>query len=81
MNPGNDNFEIEVAGGKAKVQRHSISEQVIFRIIYPGKIPPLVLTHAIRENGTRFWTSIPEGRQREAEEIGKLIVEHFKSSP
>jgi len=78
MNPGDDNFEIEVAGGKAKVQRHSISEQMIFRVIFLVKIPPLVLTHATRENGNRFWTSIPKGRQSEAEEIGKLIAEHFK---
>jgi len=81
MNSGNDNFEIEVAGGKAKVQRHSISGQVIFRVIFPAKIPSIVLTRATRENGNRFWTSIPEGRQREAEEIGELIVEHFKSNP
>ncbi|HEY5463238.1 MAG TPA: hypothetical protein VIJ95_08275 [Hanamia sp.] len=81
MNPGNDNFEIEVASGKAKVQRHSISGQVIFRVIFPAKIPPLVLARATRENSNRFWTSIPEGRQLEAEEIGRLIAEHFNPKP
>ena len=81
MNPGNDNFEIDVAGGKAKVKRHDLSGAVIFRVIYPNKNPPLMLKRGTRENGNRFWTSIPEGRQREAEEIGELIAEHFKSKP
>ena len=81
MNPNNDHFEIQVAGDKAKVQRHDLSGTVVFRVIYPNKNTPLMLTRATRENGNRFWTSIPEGRYREAEEIGELIVEHFKSNP
>jgi hypothetical protein len=27
----------------------------------------------------KFWTSIPEGRQEEAEEVGKLIAAYIRS--
>jgi len=40
---------------------------------------PLVVTRALHSNAYRFWTSIPEGRQQEAEEVGALISEYFKS--
>ena len=61
------------------MQRHSISGQVIYRVLYLDNRPPLVLTRALHANAHFFWTSIPEGRQAEAEEVGTLIAEHIKS--
>ena len=61
------------------MQRHSIGAQVIFRVTFSNKKSPLVVTRAIHSNAYKFWTSIPEGRQKEAEEIGALIAEYFKS--
>ncbi|MBC7948521.1 MAG: hypothetical protein H7Y42_11610 [Chitinophagaceae bacterium] len=73
------NFEINLGESKASVQQHSVGGQVIFRVQFSNNRPPLVLHRAVNANESRFWTSIPEGRQREAEEIGKLISAHFKS--
>ncbi|HXS55658.1 MAG TPA: hypothetical protein VN726_06015 [Hanamia sp.] len=78
MNEAVNNFEISYREEKIKVQRHSIGSQTIFRIVFSNKTP-LVITRATHENAYRFWTSIPEGRQREAEEIGKLIEEFYKT--
>jgi hypothetical protein len=71
-------FELSYNDEKIKVQRHSIGSQTIFRIIFSNSRAPLVITRAMHENAYRFWTSIPEGRQREAEEVGILIEEYYK---
>lgn len=71
-------FELFYKNEKIQVQRHSIGSQTIFRIVFSNSRTPLVITSATHENAYRFWTSIPEGRQREAEEIGKLIEEFYK---
>lgn len=72
-------FELDFKDGKIKVQRHSISGQVIYRVLFSDKRNPLVLTRASNDNALRFWTSIPEGRQKEAEEIRPLIAEYIKA--
>jgi hypothetical protein len=74
-----DKFQLEFNGEKIDVRRHYIGAQVIFRIMFENKKPPLVVTRAQHANAHKFWTSIPEGRQKEAEEIGALISEYFKS--
>lgn len=79
MERSQDNFELDYKGGKIKVSRHSIGNQVIFKIIFPDNRRPLVVTRAKHADAYKFWTSIPEGRLREAQEIGPLIVEYFKS--
>ena len=73
------NFELNFKDGTIRVQRHSIGAQVIFRVTFSNKRTPLVVTRALHANAYRFWTSIPEGRQDEAEEVGALISEYFKS--
>lgn len=78
MESNNDKFELYYKNDKIEVQRHSIGIQTVFRISFRDKRPPLVIIRALHANAYRFWTSIPEGRQREAEEIGTLIVQHYK---
>jgi hypothetical protein len=73
-----DVFELDYKDGNIKIQRHSLSGQVIYRIFFSDKRPPLVVHRALNDNAARFWTSIPEGRQLEAEEIGPLIGEYLK---
>ena len=72
-------FELEYKGEKIQVHRLSIGAQVVFRILFSDKIAPLVITRAKNPNASKFWTSIPEGRQKEAEEVGALISEYFNS--
>ena len=61
------------------VQRLSIGGQTLFKVNFPDNSKPLIVTRALHANAYRFWTSIPEGRQKEAEEVGALISEYFKS--
>jgi hypothetical protein len=72
-------FELDYRNGHIKVQRITIGAQVIFRVQFPDRRSPLVLTRAEHANANRFWTSVPEGRQPEAEEIGPLIANHLLS--
>lgn len=78
MERDTNSFELTYKEQTIKVQRHSISGTTVFRISFPGSRQPLVITEADHENANNFWTSIPEGRQKEAEEIGSLIAEFYK---
>ena len=78
INP--DIFELDFKDDKIRVQRHFVSNQTIYRIVFSDKRSPLVITRALTENAAHWWTSLPEGRQREAEEIGPLIADYIKSN-
>jgi hypothetical protein len=78
MNQNENSFELHFKGGNIQVQRHQIERQTIYRIAFSDKRPPLVLTRATGTDTGKHWTSIPEGRLNEAEEIGPLIQEHIK---
>jgi hypothetical protein len=56
--------------GKRKVR----GTEVYYVSSSPAK-KPLVITRALKSGGKEFWTSIPQGMQREAEEIGAIIDE------
>ena len=79
MNEGQSVFDLDYEGDKIKIQRHSVGNQVIYRVVFPDKRIPLILTRALKESADRFWTSIPEGRQTEAEIIGPLIQQYYNS--
>jgi hypothetical protein len=81
MNPDHSHFEVSLRGAVLKVEKHNISGQVVYRVVFPDKRPDLFVHRALDANASRFWTSIPEGRQPEAREIGPLISEFFKSTP
>ena len=76
-----DNFELDFEKGKIQVHRLLVGTQTIFRILFSDKRLLLVVTRATHANAYKFWTSIPEGRQKEAEEVGALISEHFNLIP
>jgi hypothetical protein len=80
MENSQDIFELDFNEGKIRVQRHFVASQTIYRIVFSDKRDPLVVTRALTDNAVRWWTSIPEGRQREAEEIGPLIANYIKSN-
>jgi hypothetical protein len=73
-------FELDFKAGKMRVQRHLVANQTIYRVVFSDKRSPLVVTRALTDNASHWWTSIPEGRQREAEEIGILIANHIKAN-
>ena len=50
----------------------------VYIVRFPDRTPTLMLTYASKEKGGHFWTSVPEGRQVEAEQIGPMIAEHYR---
>jgi hypothetical protein len=75
-----DNFTLEFQDSLLNVRRIVIKNQVIFHVTFDNGKLPLVLTRATRHDLSRFWTSVPEGRQKEAEAIGPLIGDYFQSN-
>lgn len=71
-------FEIEYEGKPVRVSEHYIDEQRVFHVDLPLRGKALILTIAEGPQG-RFWTSVPQGRQAEAEKVGPLIAWYFKN--
>jgi hypothetical protein len=72
-------FSIDYKGREGQVTEHEIKNMRVFHIDFPGEKKPLIITVAFDRKDRKFWTSIPEGRQQEAEEIGKLIATYIRS--
>ncbi|MEP7107268.1 MAG: hypothetical protein ABI760_04785 [Ferruginibacter sp.] len=79
MENQNEIFEIDYEENCLKVEMINLPGQVLFRVSVPGFTPALVLCRASDSNHVKFWTSVPEGRQQQAEKIGPLIEKHFRS--
>ena len=79
MDNNENNFVLNFEKGEISVQKHSVGVQTIFKVNFSDNRKPLIVTRALHANAYRFWTSIPEGRQREAEEVGTVISEYFKT--
>jgi hypothetical protein len=79
MEISEDIFDLTFKEGTIRVQRHLVSNQTIYRIVFSDKRNQLVITRALTDNAAYWWTSIPEGRQRESEEIGALIQQYFET--
>lgn len=75
-----EKFSLDFKGTTLKVRKLYVANQVIFHVEFSEVKPPLVLTRATDHNQNRFWTSIPQGRQKEAEDIGPLISNHILST-
>ena len=73
-----DRFDINYKGQTINVQVVDINGQRIYRIQLPSSAP-LLMTRAKNADGVYFWTSVPEGKQKLAEEIGSLIEPLLKS--
>lgn len=71
-------FEIDIDGKSVPVSEHYIGERRVFHVGLLRRGKPLILTVTEGPKG-KFWTSIPEGRQEEAEKVGPLIAWYFKN--
>ena len=80
MENSQDIFELGFKEGMIRVQQHFVASHTIYRIVFSDKRDPFVITRVLTDNAARRWTSIPEGRQREAEEIGPLITDYIKAN-
>lgn len=71
-------FEIEYMGAVSKVTEAEINSRRIFYVQFPGNRKMLTITVGKGLGDEKFWTSIPEGRQQEAEDVGQLIAEFIR---
>ena len=60
-------------------ERLDIPHFVAFRVIFSSHREPIVVARVKGVDRPYFWTSIPEGRQKEAEGVGKLIEDYLSS--
>lgn len=70
-------FTIQYSSQSYDVAVHAVGKTTVYRISFPDGRKPLVITSATDSNYRNFWTSVPQGRQPEAEEFGKLIDIHL----
>ena len=77
FNTFDERFSIESHGVVIDCQRLDIPNYVAFRVEFSSKRKPLIIAKAAGMDVRFFWTSIPEGRQKEAEGVGKLIEEYL----
>ena len=75
----NEIFDLEFGTATIRVEQIQIPGQTFFRVNFSNQIPPLTLLRATDANQAKFWTSIPEGRQNLAEQIGPLIEKYYRS--
>ena len=80
MQKSNDLFELKLKAGTINVNQHLVSNVIIYRIIFSDHRIPLIITRALTNNAEHWWTSVPEGRQKEANEIGPLIAAYIQSN-
>jgi hypothetical protein len=73
-----DVFDVELNGQTVSVSVHTIKSAKVFHVVHPGDKQPLNITIAENADGKKFWTSVPEGRQEEAEFAGKLIAAYIR---
>jgi len=72
-----ENFEWVQEGIRVHIRETEIGGERVFHVVFSDKRKPLIVTRMKGFEGKR-WTSIPQGRQQEAEAIGKIIEEHFR---
>lgn len=72
-------FELELEGNVIRVAEHELQGKRVFHIDFKGWRKPLIIAVGLGLRDQKFWTSIPQGRQAEAEQIGKLIAEYIRA--
>jgi hypothetical protein len=71
-------FKIKLSDITMEVTSHIVNNDEIFRIEFSDSRPPLVVFESL-SGGLPFWTSIPQGRQKEASFFGARIEEKLKN--
>lgn len=74
-----DSFTFEAHGVCLTCERVNLPRVVAYRVVFSSKRDPIVITQGRSPDNSKFWTSIPEGRQKEAEGVGRLIDEYLKN--
>ena len=77
FNTNDEIFSIDVHGVIIMCQRLDIPKQVVYYVKFSSARQPITVARVKFVDSDVRWTSIPEGRQKEAEGVGKLIDEYL----
>jgi hypothetical protein len=77
-NHGPAAFDMELDGRIVQVSVHKIRSEKVFHVVFDSGKPDLNITIATKDDGDKFWTSLPEGRQEEAELAGDAIGAYLR---
>ena len=72
-----DNFSFDAYGVLITCHRLDIPKQVAYYVKFSSPRKPITIARAKFVDSKVRWTSIPEGRQKEAEGIGALIDQYL----
>lgn len=72
-------FEFTYYGQRIQVHPKQVNRDWVYALYFEDRRTPLVIAQAKADDGTKFWTSLPEGRQAEAEELGAYVA-RFESN-
>lgn len=72
-------FELNFEGNAVFISEHELEGKRVFYIDFKDQRKPLVITVGLGLRKEKFWTSVPQGRQAEAQQIGKLIADYIRA--
>ncbi|CAH0266102.1 MULTISPECIES: hypothetical protein [unclassified Pedobacter] len=72
-------FELSLNETILRISEHELAGKRVFHVNFGAGVKPLIITVGLSVRNEKFWTSIPEGRQKEAQQIGKMIAEHIRA--
>lgn len=72
-------FELKLDGVEIRISEHELAGKRVFHVDFGKGKKPLIITVGLSNRNEKFWTSIPEGRQQEAQQIGKMIADYIRS--
>ena len=70
-------FSIEAYGVIITCQRLDIPKNIAYYVKFSSSRKPITIARAKFVDSDARWTSIPEGRQKEAEGVGALIDQYL----
>ncbi|HSC55275.1 MAG TPA: hypothetical protein VLC98_16705 [Phnomibacter sp.] len=78
MNQEPNSFSLEYNGRTLQVEKLNLPGYRAYRVSAEGSIS-LIVARAKDFEAHHFWTSIPEGRQVEAERVGAVVEEYLRA--
>lgn len=72
-------FELSLGDKVILISEHELAGKRVFYVNFGTGEKPLIITVGVNARDEKFWTSVPQGRQHEATQIGKLIAEHIRA--
>jgi len=77
FNTNDEVFSFETHGVAITCRRLPLTKQAVYYVTFSSSRQPITIARAKFVDSDIRWTSIPEGRQKEAEGVGKLIDQYL----